>query len=259
MDFVTVQDHRLEYELIPAVDATAPVLVLLHEGLGSLAMWRDFPRQVAAATGCPALVYSRYGYGHSDPLQEARRPQFMHDEGLHTLPALLDRLGIEKPILLGHSDGASIAIIFAGGTDRPLSGLILMAPHIHVEEASLAGIRAAKKIYETTDLKDKLGRYHADPDSAFWGWNDVWLSLEFRQWNIEAYVARIRCPVLAIQGEDDEYGTMAQIDRIAQLVPGAELLKLPDCRHSPHRDQPAPVLQAVARFVGEIRRHRSGV
>ena len=252
MSFITIQGHRLEYELIPSPDAAAPTLVFLHEGLGSLAMWRDFPRRAVEATGCPALVYSRYGYGRSDPLTKPRRVCFMHDEGLNVLPELLDRLEIRKPILFGHSDGASIAIIYGGGTGRPVSGLILMAPHVMVEDLSIRSIEAAKVAYETTDLRARLARYHADPDSAFRGWNDVWLDPDFRDWNIEEYAAGIKAPVLAIQGEDDEYGTMEQIERIARLAPDVELLKLADCRHSPHRDQPQAVLDAVGRFVKKI-------
>ncbi|MFL6651067.1 MAG: alpha/beta fold hydrolase [Sulfurifustaceae bacterium] len=254
MEFVTVQGHRLEYERIPASDTAAPVIVFLHEGLGSASHWRDFPRQVVAATGCPALVYSRYGYGGSDPLTESRRVDFMHTEALHTLPELLDRLGIEKPILFGHSDGASISLIYAGGTRRPVMGLILMAPHVMVEDICIRSIEAAKHTYETTDLRERLRRYHANPDSAFRGWNDVWLNPDFRRWNIEAYLSAISCPILAMQGEDDEYGTMEQIDRIARLARNVEPLKLPDCRHSPHRDQTEKVLAAVTRFVDKIRR-----
>ncbi len=253
MAFIVIRGHRLEYELIPADTGNAPVLVFLHEGLGSLSMWRDFPRQVVAATGCPALVYSRYGYGQSDSLAEPRRVDFMHDEGVHSLTELLDKLHIEKPILYGHSDGASIALIHAGGTQRPVTGLILMAPHVMVEAMCLDSIRAAKRTYETTDLRDKLARHHTDPDSAFRGWNDIWLHSDFPRWNIEAYLPRIVCPILAIQGEDDEYGTIEQIERIARQAARVELLKLPHCRHSPHRDQPQAVLAAVARFVRTLR------
>jgi pimeloyl-ACP methyl ester carboxylesterase len=253
MDFVTVQGHRLEYELIPSADAAAPTIVFLHEGLGSLSLWRDFPRRVVEVTGCPALVYSRYGYGQSDPIAAPRHVDFMHDEGLKALPELLDKLKIEKPILFGHSDGASIAIIYAGGAHRPVSGLIVMAPHVLVEDVSIKSIRAAKKAYETTDLREKLGRFHADPDSAFRGWNDAWLSPKFLKWNIEEFLVGVSCPVLAIQGERDEYGTMEQIDRIVRAVSNAESVKLPECRHSPHRDQPQAVLDAVARFVRRIR------
>lgn len=254
MSFIVVQGHRLEYELIPAPGAaTAPCIVFLHEGLGSLSLWRDFPRRVVGATGLPALVYSRYGYGQSDPITAPRQTTFMHDEGLKALPELLDKLEIKNPILFGHSDGASIALIYAGGTRRPVTGLVLMAPHVMVEDVCIESIEAAKQAYATTDLRNKLARYHADPDSAFRGWNDIWLHPEFPQWNIEEYVRGVTAPVLAIQGEDDEYGTMEQIDRIARLVPDVELLKLRDCRHSPHRDQPQAVIDAVTRFVRRIR------
>lgn len=254
MEFATVQGHRLEYERVSASDAAAPVIVFLHEGLGSASHWRDFPRQVGRATGCAVMAYSRYGYGASDPITEPRRVDFMHTEALHTLSELLDRLGIENPILFGHSDGASISLIHAGGTRRPVRGLILMAPHVMVEDVCIRSIEAAKHIYETTDLRERLRRYHANPDSAFRGWNDVWLNPDFRRWNIEEYLPAISCPILAIQGEDDEYGTMEQIDRIARLAPDVELLKLPACRHSPHRDQPDAVLAAATRFIDKIRR-----
>lgn len=253
MDFVTVQGHRLEYRLIPGADADAPMIVFLHEGLGSLSLWREFPRRVVEVTGCPALVYSRYGYGQSDPITSPRRVDFMHEEGLKALPELLDKLKIDKPILFGHSDGASIAIIYAGGTQRPVSGLIVMAPHVMVEDLSIKSIRAAKRAYDTTDLRQKLERYHANPDSAFRGWNDVWLNPEFLRWNIEEYVPRITCPVLAIQGLEDEYGTIEQIERVVRVASNAESLKLRNCRHSPHRDQPDAVLDSVGRFVRRIR------
>lgn len=252
MDFLTVRERRLEYQRLPAADPQAPTLVFLHEGLGSIALWRDFPSQVVAATGCPALVYSRYGYGNSEPLRAPRRVDFMHAEALQTLPELLDKLGIERPVLFGHSDGASIALIHAGGSARPVAGLILMAPHVLVEDVTIRSIEAAKQAYETTDLRAKLARYHADVDSAFRGWSDVWLDPAFRDWNIEEYLPRVRCPVLAIQGEDDEYGTMEQLERIARAVPGTELLKLPRCRHSPHRDQPRAVIDAAARFLERL-------
>ncbi len=252
MAFVTVQGRRLEYEFIPASGDGAPVIVFLHEGLGSLALWRDFPRQLVAATGCPALVYSRYGYGQSDPLAAPRRVDFMHEEALHALPELLDKLGIERPILFGHSDGASIALIHAGGAARPVTALILLAPHVMVEDVTITSIEAAKRAYQSTDLRAKLARYHADVDSAFWGWNDIWLDPAFRAWNIEEYLPRIPCPVLATQGEDDEYGTMEQVERIVRAVPGTEVLKLRNCRHSPHRDQPQAVIDASARFLARI-------
>jgi pimeloyl-ACP methyl ester carboxylesterase len=247
--FIDVLRHRLEYTRIPGADPAAPCLVFLHEGLGSLGLWRDFPAQLVAATGHGALVYSRLGYGQSAPITGKRRVDFMHEEALVTLPALLDQLGVERPILVGHSDGASIALIHAGGAHRALTRLVVMAPHVLVEEISIRSIEAAKVAYETTDLRARLARHHADPDSAFRGWNDVWLDPAFLAWNIEEYLPTIEAPILAIQGEDDEYGTMDQLDRIAAGAPAVEQLRLADCRHSPHRDQPEAVLAAVAAFV----------
>ena len=252
MAFVTVCSHRIEYERIEVARADRPVLVFLHEGLGSVAMWRNFPRELAHATNCNAIVYSRYGYGNSDPIAEPRGVRYMHDEALLALPELLDRLAVERPILVGHSDGASIAIIYAGGSQRDVAGVVLMAPHVLVEDISIQSIAAAKIAYERTDLRAKLARYHADVDSAFRGWNDIWLHPDFRRWNIEEYLPGIACPVLAIQGEDDEYGTMDQLGRIERQVPDADLLELADCRHSPHKDQPAAVIEAVTRFVDRI-------
>jgi pimeloyl-ACP methyl ester carboxylesterase len=223
-----------------------------------VAMWKDFPARCVEAIGCGALVYSRFGYGQSDSRGEARRVDFMHDEALHALPELLDKLGVERPILFGHSDGASIALIHAGGAGRPMRGLILMAPHVMVEGVGLRRIEQAKLAYESTDLREKLARYHADPDSAFRGWNGVWLNPDFRAWNIEEYLPRIACPVLAIQGDDDEYGTMEQIERIERAIPRAETLKLKACGHSPHRDQPEAVIARVARFVKGIRSDHVG-
>ncbi|MFO1350314.1 MAG: alpha/beta hydrolase [Gammaproteobacteria bacterium] len=252
MPFLTIQQRRLEYQLIPAPAAGAPVIVFLHEGLGSVALWKDFPGQLARAAGCGALVYSRYGYGGSDPLEAPRQPDFMHEEGLRVLPALLESLGVIRPILFGHSDGGSIALIHAGGAGRPVAGVIALAPHVMVEDLSIASIRAARQAYATTDLRARLGRYHADPDSAFRGWNDIWLDPAFRAWNIEEFLPRIACPVLAIQGVDDEYGTLEQIERIARLAPAVELLTLAQCGHSPHRDQPQAVIEAACRFIARL-------
>jgi pimeloyl-ACP methyl ester carboxylesterase len=252
MSFVDVCDHRIEYERIDVGGVARPALVLLHEGLGSVAMWRDFPGRLAHATGCNALVYSRYGYGQSAPLDALRTVRYMHDEALVALPALLDTLAITRPILIGHSDGGSIALIHAGAGTRPVSAVVTLAAHVLVEDISVASIAAAKAAYETTDLRAKLARYHADVDSAFWGWNRIWLDAEFRAWNIEEYLPRIARPVLAIQGEDDEYGTMEQMRRIGAQVPDVELLELEDCRHSPHKDQPQAVLDAITRFVDRV-------
>jgi pimeloyl-ACP methyl ester carboxylesterase len=258
MPFLQAGGHRLEYARLNASRPRpgAPALVFLHEGLGSVAMWRDFPRQVADATGCEALVYSRYGYGRSDPLAEPRSVRMMHEEALVVLPELLDAMAIERPVLFGHSDGASIALIHAGVAGPRVAGVVAMAPHVMVEPITIASIEQARRTYETTELRQRLSRYHADVDSAFWGWNRLWLDPAFRDWNIEWYLPRIACPVLAIQGEDDEYGTMEQIDRIARAAPLAQTLKLAECRHSPHRDQPAAVIEATVAFVERLTRKR---
>ncbi len=252
MSFAHVGGHRLEYDRIETAASNRPTLVLLHEGLGSVAMWRDFPGRLAHATGCNALVYSRHGYGNSDPLTTPRTVRYMHDEALVVLPELLDALAIERPILVGHSDGGSIALIHAGSAIRPVTAVVTMAAHVLVEDISVASIAAAKMAFETTDLRAKLARYHADVDSAFWGWNRIWLDPDFRAWNIEAYLPGISCPVLAIQGEDDEYGTMEQMRRIGAQVRDVELVELEDCRHSPHKDQPEAVLDVITRFVDRV-------
>ncbi len=252
--FTTILGSRIEYQsLDPRQHVPGrPVIVFLHEGLGSLAMWKTFPQAVADATGCQAMVYSRWGYGQSEPRRAPRDVRYMHREALETLPALLDELRIDHPLLLGHSDGGSIALIFAGGSGRPVAGVIAMAPHVLVEPLSVASIAAARESYLTTDLKIKLGRYHANPESVFWGWNDIWLNAAFRDWNIEEYLPRITCPVLAIQGEDDEYGTMEQIRIIGRKAPRARLLELQHCGHSPHRDQPVAVTAAVVACIDSL-------
>ena len=252
MPFLQVGGHRIEYERIIVARDDRPTLVLLHEGLGSMAMWRDFPGRLAHATGCNAVVYSRYGYGKSDPLGEDRGVRYMHDEALVALPALIDKLAIPWPILVGHSDGGSIALIHAGAGKRAVTGVVTLAAHVLVEDVSVASIAAAKTAFATTDLRARLARYHDNVDVMFRGWNDIWLDPDFRAWNIEEYLPGIACPVLAIQGEDDEYGTMEQMRRIGAKVKDVELLALEDCRHSPHRDQPDAVLEAVTRFVDRI-------
>ena len=248
--FVTVQGRKLEVLRIAGADA--PTLVFLHEGLGSVAMWRDFPQKAAAATGCAAVVYSRYGYGQSEVLRAPRAVDYMHVEALEVLPELLQRLGIDDPVLVGHSDGGSIALLYAAMSDS-VKGLVVMAPHVFVEDISVRSIAEAKTAFEGTDLAEKLGRYHADAAKTFRGWNDIWLHPDFRSWNIEEVLPRIHCPVLAIQGFDDEYGTMAQLEAIAGQTGGPiELLRLAGCRHSPHRDQPAVVLEAMASFIARL-------
>jgi pimeloyl-ACP methyl ester carboxylesterase len=233
-----------------------PTLVLLHEGLGSVTMWRDVPDALVDRTGCSAFVYSRAGHGTSPSPAVPRGVRFMHDEATIVLPALLNQFRIDHPILIGHSDGGSIALIYAGSAfaspsavNRP-RGLILLAPHVFVEDCSIASIARMRELYATTDLRARLGKYHADVDAAFHGWNDVWLDPAFRSWNIEAYLAAITCPVLVLQGEDDEYGTRAQVDAIATQVRGpVEVALLPRCGHSPHRDQRDTVLERIAGFI----------
>ncbi|MBS1138740.1 MAG: Alpha/beta hydrolase fold protein [Proteobacteria bacterium] len=249
MKHVTVKGLKLEYRDYPATAEGRPTLLLLHEGLGCVSMWRHFPEKLAAATGCRLIVWSRAGYGGSDPYPDTRTVRYMHREGEEMLPALMDALKIERPILIGHSDGGSIALIFAGAFPEVPLGVAVMAPHEFVEEETLAGIRAARKVWDDTDWPHKLARYHHDAPRVFSDWNDCWLSPPFRDWNIEEYLPKIRCPVQAIQGEDDEYATMRQIEVIAEQVPGTELLKLAKCGHSPQRDQEALVLDALAAFI----------
>ena len=251
ISLVSVQGHKLEIKRI-GTGRGGPTLVFLHEGLGSVSMWRDFPEKAAQATGCTAVVYSRYGHGRSDVLREPREVDYMHVEALRVLPELLERLGVGEPVLVGHSDGGSIALIYAASREE-VKGLVLMAPHVFVEELSVKSISEAKTAFETTDLPQKLARHHADAAKTFRGWNDIWLHPDFRRWNIEEYLPRVRSPLLAIQGFDDEYGSMAQLEAIARQAGGpVELLRLADCRHSPHRDQPAVVLEAMTRFVARL-------
>ena len=250
MPFLTAAGRSLEYQWL---EGREPTLVFLHEGLGSILQWRDFPARLAQATGCRALLYNRYGYGRSDVLAEPRvGVRFMHDEALVSLPQVLAALRIETPILVGHSDGASIALIYAGAGNAA-RGLALMAPHVFVEDICIASIVKAKHTFETSDIGERLGRYHRDPAKTFYLWNDVWLDPEFRRWNIEEYLPGIGVPLLAIQGADDEYGTMAQLESIRARVKGpCELLELPGCGHSPHRDQPEAALAALTRFIGAL-------
>ena len=250
--YVEVRGRRIEVRTI-AGDPGRPTLVFLREGLGSVAMWRGFPARVAEVTGCPALVYSRYGYGGSDRLEAPFAVDYMHREAQEALPELLTKLGIERPILIGHSDGASIALIYAGTHDGAVRGLVALAPHVFVEDLSVRSIEEAKVAFETTDMQKKLARYHADARRTFYGWNDIWLNPDFRRWNIEECLPRIRCPVLAVQGVEDEYGTMAQIETIAARVAGpCELVKIEACGHRLHRDQHDATLDAIGRFVQKI-------
>jgi pimeloyl-ACP methyl ester carboxylesterase len=208
---------------------------------------------VSEATGCRALVYSRYGYGKSEPLDAPRTVDYMHREALQVLPDLLSRLEIARPVLIGHSDGASIALLHAGAGRWPVNGVVAMAPHVFVEDLSVASIAQAKVAFETTDLPARLGRHHDDVESAFRGWNDIWLHPDFRRWNIESFLPGIRCPVLLIQGHDDQYGTMAQIEAVERQVRGpVTAVVLNRCGHSPHVDQPVATLEAIAALVARV-------
>lgn len=245
----------IETEWIAPARHTQPLMVFLHEGLGSRSMWRDFPRQLCDALSCRGLVFSRQGYGQSTPRSPDERwpVDFMHQQAQVFLPAYFEALDLDTadqpPWLFGHSDGGSIALLHAAACPQQVAGLVVAAPHCFVEDISVASITQTREAYLHTDLRTKLARHHADVDSAFWGWNDIWLDPAFRTWNITEDVARIRCPILAVQGVNDEYGTMDQIDTIARAVPSTQLLKLRDCGHSPHRDQPVAVIEAVQRFM----------
>lgn len=252
---LNVDGVALEYAWTGPAPEDAPTLVLLHEGLGCVALWKDFPERLAEATGLGVMAYSRRGYGGSDPVDVPRPLTYMHDEGLEILPKLLDAAEIRSTILVGHSDGASIAIVNAGGVRDPrVRGLVLMAPHVFNEELSVNSIREARDAYDNGPLREQLARYHGDNvDCAFRGWNRAWLDPGFLAWNIEEYLPGIEIPCLLIQGEDDQYGTVKQVEAIRQQVAGpVELLMLPDCRHSPQRDQLEKTLSAIARFTESL-------
>ena len=241
---------RIEHAWVNPQAQDKPLLVFLHEGLGSLSAWRDFPSRLCARLGWRGLVYSRPGHGAStlpDDLTDWA-PDYLHRQALELLPALLQALEVtDPPWLLGHSDGGSIALLHAACA--PVAGVIAIAPHLFVEERSVQGIAAAREHYLHTDLPQRLARHHAEADGMFWRWNRVWLSPAFRDWNIEADVARVRAPVLAVQGVDDAYGTLEQIRRIAALCPGTRVVELPACGHAVHRDQPEALMQCCLEFA----------
>lgn len=248
---IDVAGGPVEVADLPGDPDLAP-LVLLHEGLGSIGLWRDLPADLAAATGRRTIAYSRHGYGGSAPAALPRTPAFMHHEAIAVLPQVLDRLDAVDPVLVGHSDGASIALIHAGTGSGTPSGLVLLAPHVVVEEHGLVGIRAVRETYLAGDLPQRMARHHADADATFWGWNDIWLAEDFRSWDIRPECAGVTCPVLLVQGTADEYGTMAHLDEIAARVQGGvRRLELPDVGHSPHLDRPAEVVAAVSRFLAD--------
>lgn len=247
---------RIEHKWVGRDCGTNPLVVFLHEGLGSLSMWKDFPQRFCEASRCRGLVYSRPGYGASTPRskEEAWGLDFMHRQAHEVLPALLKALYIDsvkqKPWLFGHSDGGSIALLYAAKFPDQIAGLIVLAPHILVEDISIASIAKTRQAYRETDLRQRLSKHHADPDSAFWGWNNIWLHPPFRDWSIEAEIESIRCPLLAVQGLDDEYGSLEQIHGIARRAAQTELLELNHCGHSPHRDQPDLLISTASAFVG---------
>jgi pimeloyl-ACP methyl ester carboxylesterase len=245
----------------PRPDA-APTIVMLHEGLGCVGLWGDFPDRLAAATGTGVFAYSRSGYGKSSPVTLPRPLGFMHDEAREVLPRLLDAMGFQRGLLVGHSDGASIAAIHAGSIqDHRVRGLVLIAPHFFTEDMGIAEIARAKKAYASTDLRSKLARWHADVDNAFVGWNEAWLDPDFRRWDITEMLAYIRVPVLIVQGEDDQYGTVRQIE-VAQeeCTCPVEVALLPGVRHAPHREAPEKTLAAISEFATHLLRdHKEGV
>ena len=252
--FLTVGQQQLEYRMIGPKPADAPTLVLLHEGLGCVGLWGDFPDKLAKATGCGVLVYSRAGYGQSSPVTLPRPLSYMHDEARAVLPRLLETIGFQRGLLIGHSDGASIAAIYAGShQDRRVGGLVLIAPHFFTEDPGIESIRQARMAYETGDLRQRLARWHKDVDNAFKGWNGAWLDPEFRKWDITEFLAYIRVPVLIVQGEDDQYGTVKQVEVAEQeCYCPVEVALLPKVKHSPQREAPEPTLKAISDFVADV-------
>lgn len=257
-EFARIEVHgkSLEAAAYGPPPGKAPTIVMLHEGLGCLALWRDFPQRLADASGFGVFAYSRAGYGASDPVQLPRPLDYMTREAMDVLPGILEGIGFEYGILLGHSDGASIAAIYAGGVgDFRIRGLVLIAPHFFTEASGLASIAKARQLYENGDLARRLARYHKDADNAFLGWNDAWLDKGFRDWNIAEAIDYLRIPVLAIQGEDDQYGTMAQIREIEnRCYSPVDVEIIPECKHSPHIEHPQRTLDAIAEFCTRLER-----
>ncbi len=249
--FLDIAGQRLEYRMIGPRPDAAPTLVLLHEGLGCVGLWGDFPDRLQKATGCGVFVYSRAGYGQSSPVTLPRPLSFMHDEARDGLPQVLEAISFRRGLLVGHSDGASIAAIYAGThQDHRVGGLVLIAPHFFTEPSGLAAIAETRRAYDDGDLRQRLARWHADVDNAFRGWSDAWLDPDFRQWDITGPLAYIRVPMLIVQGEDDQYGTLAQIEAAErECYCPVEVALLPGARHSPQREAPEATLAAISRFV----------
>jgi pimeloyl-ACP methyl ester carboxylesterase len=259
--FLDLGAMRLEYRMIGPRPGDAPTIVMLHEGLGCVGLWNAFPDQLAAATGAGVFVYSRAGYGKSSPVSLPRPLTFMHEEAKDVLPRLLDTIGFRRGLLLGHSDGASIAAIYAGSVqDHRVRGLILIAPHFFTEDMGIAEIARAKEAYATTDLRGRLARWHADVDNAFRGWNEAWLDPDFRKWDITTELAYIRVPVLIVQGADDQYGTARQIEAAErECYCPVEVALLPGVHHSPHREAPDVLLKTTSEFANRLLRdHQEG-
>jgi pimeloyl-ACP methyl ester carboxylesterase len=254
--FLDLGDMRLEYRMIGPRPDAAPTLVLLHEGLGSVAVWNSFPEQLAEATGSGVFAYSRAGYGRSSPSQLPRRVSFMHEEAVEVLPRVLAAAGFRRGLLVGHSDGASIAAIYAGSVqDHRVRGLALMAPHFFTEDMGIAEIARARVAFENGSLREKLARLHDDPDNAFYNWNGPWLDPEFRKWDLTDALGHIRVPVLIVQGENDQYGTVRQIETAQQeCYCPVEVALLPDTRHAPYREAPEATLAAIAAFANRLLR-----
>src|SRR6202166_1334371 len=252
--FLRINAADLEYRMIGPSSGDAPTIVMLHEGLGSAALWGDFPDKLQAATGAGVFVYSRAGYGASTPAKLPRPLDYMHVEAVEVLPKLLDAIGFRRGLLVGHSDGASIAAIYAGShQDHRIEGIALIAPHFIVEDVSVASIAEIKKSYETTNLKEKLARWHKDVDNAFYGWNGAWLDPAFRNWDISEFLAYIRVPIAIVQGVDDVYGTMRQVE-IAQeeCYCPVDVTVIPGAGHQPHREAPEATLHAISEFADRI-------
>lgn len=252
--FLDIGAQRLEYRMVGPRPDAAPTLVLLHEGLGCVGLWGDFPDKLAQATGCGVFDYSRAGYGQSSPVALPRPLTYINDEARDALPAVLDAIGFQRGLLIGHSDGASISAIYAGThQDHRLGGLVLMAPHFFTEDMGIAAIAEARTAYETTDLRAKLARWHKDPDNAFKGWNDAWLDPDFRKWDITEQLAYIRVPILIVQGADDQYGTVKQIEVAKEeCYCPVEVALLPGVKHNPAREAAEVTIQTIADFTARI-------
>jgi len=246
---------ELEYKFIETIQINSPTLVLLHEGLGSIALWKDFPEQLHKATGCSVLAYSRQGYGASAKAELPRTTKYMHHEGEVILPVVLDYFNITNSVLIGHSDGASIALIHAGSTqEQRIKALILLAPHVFVEDITIQSIQKAKDVFQNSNLPDKLAKYHKlNIEHVFWGWNDIWLHPEFKDWNIEEYLPQINIPLLIIQGRQDQYGTTLQVEKILRQTHGqASCSIFENCQHSPHADQKDLTIKAITQYMNNL-------